>query len=207
MTEFYAQNDVSEEAFLSIRDRLDYEKTKKSYVPRFEKKKKKPQEITDQPRRKRSAPKFDVAGGIVRILIFVAVFALVIFALFVFVSRIGKGDKKVDSTSFEDIENIEDIDAEKGLKLALKDLDYRNAIRMKFIQCLQSLEQNKLIKWRPEKTNRDYVREISDKQLRDQFRDLAGYFEFSWYGNHPVTASEFTEIDQKFNSFKINPEP
>jgi integrase len=65
----------------------------------------------------------------------------------------------------EDEEIIQSMDIKSLITNALKDENYRLAIRYHYLYILQQLELKKIIDWELQKTNHDYQREIKDKQL------------------------------------------
>ena len=83
----------------------------------------------------------------------------------------------------------------------MQDMNYRAAVRMKFIQSLQLLERNKKINWKPEKTKRVYTNESANSETKKEFRELAAHFEFVWYGNHNISTERFMIIDKQFDQF------
>lgn len=112
-------------------------------------------------------------------------------------------DKKidVDELDLEEIEDIENVAADAAYKAAVASGDYRLAIRMQFIKCLQLLNEAEHIEWEKEKTNRDYTREIKDREMKRSFRELATIFEQTWYGDVDMDIQEFRLYDQRFLSF------
>jgi hypothetical protein len=79
--------------------------------------------------------------------------------------------------------------------------NYNKAVRILFLQTLQHLANHGLISLHPEKTNSDFLYEIPDVRIRDQFRDLTRIYEFLWYGNQALDHSWFNRIASKFRLF------
>ena len=145
-----------------------------------------------------------ILQNFINILGYLAIFGTVI-ALLIFVFNKVKFKEKfeISPTDEDYIEDIEAVDVKLGLKLALSQRNYRLAIRMKFIELLQFLQAKEIIDWMPDKTNRDYVYEIENKNSRKKFKTLSSTYEFVWYGNTEVSESDFLRIDPKFNSFML----
>ncbi|HWY37885.1 MAG TPA: hypothetical protein VNY73_04960, partial [Bacteroidia bacterium] len=95
-----------------------------------------------------------------------------------------RGDsKKLSGASFTDLpEDIESVNIDKLIEEALQNGNYRLAVRWCFLKALQSLNENKLITWRPSKTNIDYGHELQNVNLRQNFDKLSYVFEHVWYG-------------------------
>jgi hypothetical protein len=115
------------------------------------------------------------------------------------------GDKKIDPKKDSDyIEDIEEVDTEDGYTQAIKAGDFRGAIRMHFLKVLQILTRKETIDWQPEKTNRDYIKEITDTDKKRAFQKLARIYENVWYGNHAIDKFQFDELDFHFHKFIKN---
>ncbi|MCA1803255.1 MAG: DUF4129 domain-containing protein [Rhodothermaceae bacterium] len=93
-------------------------------------------------------------------------------------------DPKVETGPVNwDVDDIRDRDflnmagemAEKG--------DYRSALRYRYLHLIQLLAAGKLIVWRPDKTNHDYLRELAGTQVREAFRYMTYLFNYTWYGH------------------------
>lgn len=81
--------------------------------------------------------------------------------------------------------------------------DYRLAIRYQFLYTLQQLEAKQRLHLSPDKTNYGYVTEIH-ASLRPAFAALVLRYEFAWYGNMPVTDSQYRETETLFHQFRNN---
>jgi hypothetical protein len=86
---------------------------------------------------------------------------------------------------------------------AIKNGNYRLAVRWCFLKSLQLLNQKQQIVWQPAKTNIDYHDELQNKNTRDNFGKLSHVFEYVWYGemaaNENLLRNYRSEID-KFNT-------
>jgi hypothetical protein len=110
-------------------------------------------------------------------------------------------DKDVTSLYEADIEDIEDVDADSGYNAALAAGNYRLAIRMRFIRCLQLLADKEHIYWEKEKTNRNYYREIKEQDIKTDFREIATIFERWWYSEEVLDVNQFRTHDQRYLAF------
>lgn len=149
-------------------------------------------------------PKFSLGlGPIITSLLYVLITALVIFILFIIFSSI-KVDKKIKPVAIpkqEGIENIEVIDTESGLQMAIKAENYREAVRMLFIKLLQVLTQEKSIDWKSDKTNRDYLKEMKNHAKVEHFNNLVIAYERIWYGSELIDKLFFEYLRTDFNKF------
>ncbi len=115
-----------------------------------------------------------------------------------------KGSQNLPGATFTDLpENIESVDIDGLIEEALKNGDYRLAIRWCFLKSLQLLNKNKQITWMPAKTNIDYQYELSDRTMREDFSKLSYVFEYVWYGEMTTNEAFFAKYKsevEKFNS-------
>jgi len=114
-----------------------------------------------------------------------------------------RGDpKKLAGASFADLpEDIESVNIDTLIEEAIRNGNYRMAIRWCFIRSLQLLNQQKLITWQPSKTNIDYQYELKDQNLRENFSKLSYVFEYVWYGEMVTNESTFSKYRNETNKF------
>jgi hypothetical protein len=81
----------------------------------------------------------------------------------------AKGKKivfKEDDFSIENIEaNLHESDLDRHIREALQQNNYTLAIRLYYLAVIKALSLNKWIKWKRDKTNRDYLREMQTTAL------------------------------------------
>lgn len=98
-------------------------------------------------------------------------------------------------------ENIHEIDYDKELQRLVAEKKYRLAVRLLYLQALKKLTDAQIITWQPDKTNYNYLTEISEPGLKDRFTKLTLQFDYIWYGDFPVDENRFEPINQSFNQF------
>jgi len=101
----------------------------------------------------------------------------------------------------EDEEIIRNKDISTLLKNAEDNGNYRLALRYYFLKLLKELEKNKIIKWEPQKTNFEYLKEIRKRDYKDRFKKFNFWYDYIWYGKYPLDKQEFDLISKDFNSF------
>ncbi len=196
----YAQdvdNKVSDTKYEELRKEVTFDKTTKALRPKPPKNKKEKVEVETQDL---DINWYDAFSG-AEILAYIAIFIIGCLLLYFIFSNLDT-DKKIEPKKDSDyIEDIEEVDTEDGYAVALREADYRSAIRMHFLKILQLLTRKDIINWQPEKTNRDYTREILDAAKRTAFKNVARIYENVWYGNHSIDKSQFEELDFHFRKF------
>lgn len=80
--------------------------------------------------------------------------------------------------------------------------NFREAVRMRYLQALQTLENRSLITRGKDKTNMDYLRELQPTGWHKPFATLTLHYEYIWYGKVPLNNGQFSQLDQQFTAFK-----
>ena len=115
----------------------------------------------------------------------------------------SKKNKKLNIANQDLQENIHEINFSDSIEKFERQEDYRSAVRYQFLLVLKKLADKKLISWNPEKTNKDYLSELKNKELKSNFKDLAYIFDYVWYGEFEVNQENYIQFKQKFLNFKI----
>ncbi|MEQ8573678.1 MAG: hypothetical protein RIB63_06430, partial [Fulvivirga sp.] len=101
-------------------------------------------------------------------------------------------------------ENIHELDLAALITQALKEENYRNAIRLTYLAALKALSDKDLVRWIPGKTNNDYLYEIKSSEIKSGFKDLGYYFTYTWYGNFKVNESHYFKVKSIFDDWNSN---
>lgn len=99
-------------------------------------------------------------------------------------------------------EDIREINLETFLNKYMEEKNFRMATRYLFLIVLRDLNDLDLIAWSPEKTNKDYEKELRKYKEGTEFSKLSKVFSYTWYGNLPVNEAYFHTISESFNSFR-----
>jgi hypothetical protein len=98
-------------------------------------------------------------------------------------------------------ENISGMDFPVLIDQAVKQNNYRLAIRFQYLQLLFMLAGLGEIDLREGKTNREYIQEIKNTETRDVFRNLVYGFEFVWYGEFLPDEKQYSQLSSAFVTF------
>ncbi len=79
--------------------------------------------------------------------------------------------------------------------------DYNLSTRYLFLQTLKRLADGDLIQYSPDKTNYNYVKELSNKNYSHDFALLTLNYEYAWYGKFVLTADRYRQLKEQFISF------
>ena len=113
----------------------------------------------------------------------------------------GRSDRR--RPAFAEIEDIQDLDFDKLISEAVAARDFRQAVRWLYLGALKNLADRDLIRWQPEKTNHEYLRELGAEQagLAAPFDRLTYLFEYIWYGDFDVDEAAFRRAQEQFAAF------
>ncbi|WP_460958000.1 DUF4129 domain-containing protein [Spirosoma litoris] len=98
-------------------------------------------------------------------------------------------------------ENIHEINFDAAVEEAVNGRNFRLATRLLYLQTLKRLTDAGRITYKPDKTNRQYVYELTNSPLQADFETLTRQFEFVWYGDFPIDESRFGQLRQQFRQF------
>ena len=138
--------------------------------------------------------------------------AVLIFVYLIFKFLLGVDLIRLKSSS-QNLENkvylsdeeriINEEDLQQLIQKAIADKNYRLAVRYYYLYTLKQLRDAGLIQWHAEKTNRDYVRELPDENLKPRFKNLTFIYDYVWYGNYKPAEKDFESIEKDFKTFQI----
>ena len=129
------------------------------------------------------------------------IFVLVkIFGNAIFTSNRSFQSKGLPNLDLLDEEELELSELEMLLKQAIASKAYRLAIRLYYLMIIKQLTEKELIKWKKDKTNREYLREMSQNPHYNGFREVTSLFEIIWYGEVDLKEKDFSNIHPKFKS-------
>ncbi|HEV8538059.1 MAG TPA: DUF4129 domain-containing protein [Bacteroidota bacterium] len=86
------------------------------------------------------------------------------------------------------------------LEESIRNLRWREAVRILYLLALRRLVENKKVTWRNGKTNGEYCRELN-APLRAPFADVTRVFEYLYYGDFAIDRASFDNINRKFQEF------
>lgn len=146
------------------------------------------------------------AKDISRFLLFLLGLGVVVFIIY----RLVGGNAVLANRSIErrapvrleDIEsNLHEADVESFLDKAIREENYRLAIRLYYLAIIKKLSAKGYIQWKKEKTNGHYLREMRQNKHPEtkNFRDVTRVFERVWYSTIPFDGGQFKEVRLSFN--------
>ncbi len=102
--------------------------------------------------------------------------------------------------NYDNIEqNLKNVDFEKLISETKKSGDNRLVIRYYYLWILKKMSDKNIIDWNVEKTNSDYIYEIKDKQLREDFSYISYLYNNIWYGEYELEQEAYEKAEHIFN--------
>lgn len=134
---------------------------------------------------------------------------VIVFAIYLIVKAIlnkeGKwifgrnSDKKI--INYDDVEkNIQNIDFEKLIQTTIQAGEKRLTIRYYYLWLLKKLSAKEIIVWDIEKTNSDYLYEIKNPRLKDDFAYSSYLYNNIWYGEFDLDDATFEKAKTTFDN-------
>lgn len=127
----------------------------------------------------------------------------IIYRLFLADGVFRRESRSAKQLTPEVVEEVitEESDFDALISQALKNNNYRQAVRYQYLRTLHKLSRNELIELAPDKTNYQYVREIKKPALQNDFASLTLNYEYVWYGEFAIEQNVYRKIDGYFSAF------
>lgn len=136
--------------------------------------------------------------SIVVLLIIVVVICLIVLKLIGVDYRTLLGKKELDKSDIDIYtENVHEMNFDALISNALRNKDYRLAVRFLYLKNLKQMSDKDIIEWSAHKTNYSYQYEIQNSLLRSKFLETTLIFDYVWYGEFELDESKFTEVDSR----------
>lgn len=130
----------------------------------------------------------------------------VLYLAYVLLNEGGTGffstNKNKSIVRYDDInaENIEHADIHKLIKDAENNKDYRLAIRYYYLLVLKTLSIKNHIKFEDDKTNAEYLNEISETAFSQGFSYVSYLYNYIWYGKFSLKEPQYTKAKHNFTT-------
>ncbi len=155
-----------------------------------------------------SPPMFQLSGGILQFLMFTVLAIIIVIVIFFIIRNaggfsFGKEKRKIkydtsEESREEDLDEIGNNNFEILIQKAKSGQDYRKAVRYYYLWVLQKLTDRNLIKWDKDKTDYDYLLELKDHSVKEDFSTNTYIYDYTWYGNFELNSKEFELAESIF---------
>jgi hypothetical protein len=118
--------------------------------------------------------------------------------------RLFRKKNKTIPTEEEEIEteDIFSINYQKEIDKAAANKNYRLAIRLMFLRLLKNLAERNIIQYKQNRTNFDYLLQLSATKYYHDFFRITRNYEYSWYGKFEVKENAYQIIREDFEHFE-----
>ncbi len=149
-------------------------------------------------------PSLSFDSGLLRVLSYLVIFLLITWIIYILVRYSIGRDKRLQKINLDynvtdEPTDISTLNIDLLLVEALKNGDYRLAIRLRFLALLQLLNQKKYIEWKRERTNQQYAQQLTGNNFQVDFRKICQIYELAWYGDYKIDETRYHSCDSVFN--------
>jgi len=100
-----------------------------------------------------------------------------------------------ETDAHEDIFNLAYNDR---IKKAEAEQNYRVAVRLIFLQTLKLLSDTNHIKYQPDYTNLNYLQQLHQSNLYNDFSKVTRSYEYVWYGKFEISSEAYASLKKDF---------
>jgi len=100
-----------------------------------------------------------------------------------------------ETDAHEDIFNLAYNDR---IKKAETEQNYRVAVRLIFLQTLKLLSDTNHIKYQPDYTNLNYLQQLHQSNLYNDFSKITRSYEYVWYGKFEISSEAYASLKKDF---------
>jgi Domain of unknown function (DUF4129) len=168
-------------------------------------KKEKKKEAIEPPRPRTGLISNLFNSNIVTVLLWTVAIAFVLFILYrLFLAEgVFKRKAKAANTEAEVEEEIitKESDFDALIRQSLQSGNYRQAVRYQYLRTLHLLAEKNMVQLSPDKTNFQYVSEITNRNHQQPFASLTLNYEYVWYGEFEIDKNVYDKIESNFKIF------
>ena len=130
---------------------------------------------------------------------FILIIVVLLFLIYKFIIDNQRNASNDEGLVFiEDLkeaeQNLMRADLQKLLDKFISESDYRSAIRVQYLQVIQTLGKQKRIKWAKDKTNFEYHAELKDEAIAKTFKSTTLIYEKAWFGRQDMSLERYNAL-------------
>ena len=146
---------------------------------------------------------FNSIFGVIFWIVAIGLFVYLVYRLFLSNSSFFSRSRKNISSDIQ-VTTEDTSDPDSMLRNAIKNGNYRLAVRYLYLQALRRLSEKRFIEINSNKTNYEYVNEVRKHKFANEFASLTLQYEYVWYGEYPLDEKLFNQIEEGFSQFNKN---
>jgi len=131
----------------------------------------------------------------------------IVFTLYIVITqthiyKLFYSDKEIETPGYE-FSNTDDpsIDFDEAIREQLAQQEYRLAVRFLYLKVINQLRIKEYIHFSKEKTNVDYLSDLTNDDLKLQFTTITSIYNHVWYGDVEIAEDQFLRFEKSFQSF------
>jgi hypothetical protein len=127
----------------------------------------------------------------------------IIYSLFLKDGMFRRNTKSVAGNGSSEM-NAEEVkpgtDMDSLIAQALRDNNFRLAVRYQYLKNLHKLAEKGFVQYAVDKTNYQYVNELTNAGLRNEFAGITLNYEYVWYGEFDIDAIIYRKLETGFTN-------
>ena len=153
---------------------------------------------------KNDSDSFSINFGLFGWIFYLALAAAIIYLVYILFNEGGSGlfsskeNRKLNNYEEITAENIENADINRLINNAEGANDYRLAIRYYYLLVLKTLSIKNYIKFEDDKTNAEYLNEISTTPFSKEFAYSSYLYNYIWYGEFSLNTADYNKAKNNF---------
>lgn len=206
------RHDFDEKKWSSLKEGIDYQGVEKKKKAKDDENMKgsglgKKQPPKEEEEEEVDVPNFNIKGlgGIFKILGIIVLIGLLVLLIVkmsgggnLFGPKNSKLKPAVSQAELDKIEeNLHEAELLDPIQRAIAAGDYPMAVRLYYLSMLKELSVRNHIRWKRDKTNGAYLRELAGSPLFPTVQEVTLIFERIWYGKMELTRPDFDQLEIK----------
>lgn len=135
-----------------------------------------------------------VFAGLIIFLLIIAVTKTRLYRIFYSPGAISGPAVEISSPD----DNPPDLD--NAIRQQFEQKQFRLAVRLLYLKLISQLRVKEFILFSQEKTNIDYFRELTDKELKSNFAAVTSIYNHVWYGDVEISEDQYLRFEKSFQS-------
>ena len=137
----------------------------------------------------------------------ILIYGLLIFFVLIAITQtklyeLVYSDKEIESPKYSFSKSDEEIvDYDEVIRQFMDRQQFRNAIRAFYLKVINGLLTHGYIQFSKEKTNFDYLHDLTNDDLKSQFSAVTSIYNHVWYGDVEINEEQFLKLSPNFQSF------
>jgi hypothetical protein len=137
----------------------------------------------------------------------ILIWGLVIFFIFIAITQtklyqLFYSDSEIESPNFT-VSKVDDeiVDYDDAIRQFKARQQFRDAIRMFYLKVIHALLTHGYIQFSKEKTNFDYLHDLTTDDLKSKFSTITTIYNHVWYGDIEINEVQYLRLAQSFQKF------